>query len=152
MLYIMKRIIFISVLLLMTSFTISAQSNGNTKAIRISNGCGSENSKGSQIGSKIANLIDPLLTGTTIKQQKESCDQHDKDYYNGVNKEKADRDFSKRSPVKGYVVESANKLSQESYNAAQEDRKRSHKLQSSWEKENKACLDSENYRIDYKNK
>lgn len=50
----------------------------------------------------------------------------------------------------GRAVEKAKKLSQESYNAAQEDRKRSNKLQSTWEKENKSCLDTENYRVDYR--
>lgn len=96
----MKRILFVLSALLIASLAANAQSN-NTKAVRISNGCGSESSKLSQIGSKIANPVDALVTGTTIKQQKESCDQHDKDYYNYVNK---------------------------------------------------ACLDSENYRVDYKNK
>lgn len=145
----MKKLFLLAALLLGVSVCANAQYN-STKAVPISNGCGSENSKASQLGSKIANPIDAAITGTSIKQQKESCDQHDKDYYNGVNKQKADRDFRDRSPVKGAVVENARKTSQESYNAAQEDRKRSNKLQSTWEKENNACLDSENYRVDYR--
>lgn len=146
----MKKIFLILVICLGVSFTVNAQNYGSTKAVKISNGCGSENSTLSQIGSKIANPVDAARTGTSIKQQIESCDQHDKDYYNGVNKEKADRDFRDRSPVKGWAVENAHKTSQESYNAAQEDRRRSNQLQSTWEKENKACLNSNDYRVDYR--
>ncbi len=118
-----------------------------TKAVPISNGCGSESNKASFIGSKIANYPDAFVTGTSIKQQKESCDQHDKDYYNGVPKQKADNDFQKRSPVKGTFVKAAKKTSNESYNAAQNDRKTSKALQPTWESEHNSCLDAENYRV-----
>lgn len=75
-----------------------------TKAVPISNGCGSENSKLSQMGAKIAKPIDAKRTGTSVKFQDASCDQHDKDYYNGVPKEQADREFEQRSPIMGAAV------------------------------------------------
>ena len=84
-------------------------SKPSTKAVPISNGCGSENSWGSRNGAKyVGRPIDALLTGTSIEAQNASCDQHDKDYYNGVPKEKADADFrygKNRSPLMGAVVE-----------------------------------------------
>lgn len=121
--------------------------NATTKAVPISNGCGSEISPASQALGKAGKVVDAGLTGTTRKQQQESCDQHDKDYYNGVNKEKADNDFQKRSPVMGSVVKTAKETSSKSYQEAQKDRQTSHQLQPTWEKEHKQCLDSENYKV-----
>lgn len=118
-----------------------------TKAIPISNGCGSESSKASQVGATVAKPIDAVITKTSIKTQNASCDQHDKDYYNGVNKEKADNDFQKRSPIMGTAVKSAKEASNKSYQEAQKDRQTSQQLQPTWEKENKQCLDGENYRV-----
>ena len=143
----MKKILFACVLLFACTFEVNAQTEKTTKAVPISNGCGSESSKGSQIGASIAKPIDAALTGTSIKKQNESCDQHDKDYYNGVNKQKADRDFQKRSPIMGTTVITAKETSNKSYQEAQKDRQTSQQLQSTWEKENKQCLDSENYRV-----
>ena len=134
------------------SCAVNAQVSNDkkTEAVPISNGCGSESSKASQVGAAIAKPIDAALTGTNIKTQNASCDQHDKDYYNGVNKEKADKDFQKRSPVMGTAVIQATETSKESYKNAQKDRETSNALQSTWEKENQQCLDKENYRIEPK--
>jgi hypothetical protein len=146
----MKKISMI--LLAMVCIAISANAQGNTTVAKpISNGCGSEASKASQIGASVAKPIDALITGTTIKQQNESCDQHDKDYYNGVSKKTADDNFKKRSPIMGTAVKGAKETSQKSYEDAQKDRKTSERLQSTWEKENQQCLDNSNYRVE-KNK
>jgi len=156
---IMKKMFFI---LVMTSFVISVtaqesktttattQESKTTKATPISNGCGSESSKASQVGASIAKPVDAALTGTTSKQQTQSCDQHDKDYYNGVDKKTADDNFQKRSPIMGTAVKAAKETSQKSYEAAQQDKKTNEKLQSTWEKENQQCLDKENYRVEPK--
>ena len=125
----------------------AASSQVTTQAVPISNGCGSESSKASQIGATIAKPIDAAITGTSIRTQNASCDQHDKDYYNGVNKEKADRDFQSRSPIMGTAVIQAKETSNNSYKEAQMDRKTSIQLQPTWEKENKQCLDANNYRV-----
>lgn len=98
----MKKLFVLAALLLGISVCANAQDN-STKAVPISNGCGSENSVPSQVGSWFVNPIDAAKTGTSIKQQKESCDQHDKDYYNGVNKQKADRDLEIVLPLKGQL-------------------------------------------------
>lgn len=125
----------------------NAQVEKTTKAVPISNGCGSESSKASQIGAAIAKPVDAITTGTNIKKQNESCDQHDKDYYNGVDKKKADKDFQKRSPIMGTAVIQAKETSNKSYQEAQKDRQTSQQLQPQWEKENQQCLDGENYRV-----
>lgn len=147
----MKKLFLILAICLGIPFIMNAQNYGTTKAVKIANGCGTENSKMSQIGSKIANPIDAILTGTTVEQQIESCNQHDKDYYNGVNKEKADRDFRDRSLIKGAVIQYLFKTaSQEAYDASQESRRRSNQLRSTWEQENNACLNTNDYRVDYR--
>ena len=51
----------------------------------------------------------------------------------------------------GTAVIQAKETSSKSYQAAQKDRKTSQQLQPTWEKENKQCLDKENYRITPKN-
>jgi len=122
-------------------------SKNTTKAEQISNGCGSESSKASQIGARIAKPIDALLTKTSVKKQDESCDQHDKDYFHGVDKKTADNNFQKRSPIMGTAVKSAKDTSRASYLEAQKDRLKSQRLQPTWEKENQQCLDSENYKV-----
>ena len=147
----MEKMFFLLIATLGITFAVNAQTPKTTTAVPISNGCGSESSKTSQIGASIAKPIDAVITGTSIKKQNESCDQHDKDYYNGVNKEKADKDFQKRSPIMGTAVIQAKETSSKSYQAAQKDRKTSQQLQPTWEKENKQCLDKENYRITPKN-
>lgn len=148
----MKKVLLCFFLLIGVAFTTNAQvsSDKKTQAVPISNGCGSESSKASQIGATIAKPIDAALTGTSIKTQNASCDQHDKDYYNGKDKEKADKDFQRRSPVMGTAVIKAKETSNESYKNAQKDRETSNALQSTWEKENKQCLDKDNYRIEPK--
>lgn len=148
----MKRLFFVCVSLLFCVFELNAQNEKTTTAVPISNGCGSESSKTSQIGAAIAKPFDAAVTGTSLKKQNESCDQHDKDYYNGVDKEKADRDFQKRSPIMGKAVIQAKETSNKSYQEAQKDRKTSQQLQSTWEKENQQCLDGENYRVAPNNK
>lgn len=148
----MKKVLLFLLIFTGMSLASNAQnSNENkTQAVPISNGCGSESSKASQVGAAIAKPIDAALTGTSIKTQNASCDQHDKDYYNGVNKEKADKDFQQRSPIMGTAVIQAKETSNESYKNAQKDRETSNALQSTWEKENKQCLDKENYRVEPK--
>ncbi len=144
----MKKIIILCFVLFGYYTSSNAQTdNTTTKAVPISNGCGSEISPTSQALGKAGKVIDAGLTGTTIKKQQESCDKHDKDYYNGVNKEKADNDFQKRSPVMGSVVKGAKETSNKSYQEAQKDRKTSQQLQPTWEKEHNQCLDSENYKV-----
>ena len=141
----MKKIIYATIILfLVVTSSISAQT---TKAVPISNGCGSESSKTSQVLATGAKYVDAAITGSGVKKQVESCDQHDKDYYNGVNKEKADNDFQKRSPIMGTAVKSAKQMSAKSYQEAQNDRQKSKQLQSTWEKEHKQCLDENNYRV-----
>ena len=148
----MNKKIFLLIAVLGLGFAVNAQVEKTTTAVPISNGCGSESSKASQIGAAIAKPVDAAVTGTSIKKQNESCDQHDKDYYNGVNKEKADKDFQKRSPVMGTAVIQAKETSNKSYEEAQKDRQTSQQLQPKWEQENKQCLDSENYRVTPNNK
>lgn len=145
----MKKLFLI--LFAIIDFTIAVNAQVTTQAVPISNGCGSESSKASQIGATIAKPIDAAITGTSIKTQNASCDQHDKDYYNGVNKEKADRDFQSRSPIMGTAVIQAKETSNNSYKEAQKDREVSKELQPTWEKENKQCLDANNYRVTPKN-
>ncbi len=143
----MKKLLLICLAVFGFAFAANAQVGTTTKAVPISNGCGSENSKASQIGASIAKPIDAAITGTSIRTQNASCDQHDKDYYNGVNKEKADKDFQSRSPIMGTAVIKAKETSNNSYKEAQKDRETSKQLQSTWEKENKQCLDGSNYRV-----
>ena len=149
--------IFFVVLVAFIGFGIgaNAQSNGQktTQATTISNGCGSEENsvKGavSRVGANYgAKQVDAVVTGTSVKQQNASCDQHDKDYYNQVGRQKADNDFQKRSPVMGTVVKKGG--SESSYNAAAKDKPQSEKLQPTWEKENQQCLDKDNYKVEPK--
>lgn len=142
----MKKAFLVILAIIGLAFTLNAQV-GTTKAVPISNGCGSESSKASQIGASIAKPVDAIITGTSIKTQNASCDQHDKDYYNGVDKKKADDDFQSRSPIMGTAVKTAKETSNNSYREAQKDRETSKKLQPTWEKENKQCLDGSNYRV-----
>lgn len=148
----MKKITLFILALFYISFVVKAQENNTTtQAVPISNGCGSELSKVSQIGTTLAKPLDAVFTGTSIKTQNASCDQHDKDYYNGVDKKKADSDFRYRSPTMGWAVETAKETSNKSYKEAQKDRETSKQLQPTWEKENKQCLDANNYRVTPKN-
>ena len=142
----MKKLFVICLAVFGFAFSVNAQV-GTTKAVPISNGCGSESSKASQIGASIAKPIDAAITGTSIRTQNASCDQHDKDYYNGVNKEKADKDFQSRSPIMGTAVIKAKETSSNSYKEAQKDRETSKQLQPTWESEHKQCLDCNNYRV-----
>lgn len=143
----MKKVFLICLAVFGFAFAANAQVGTTTKAVPISNGCGSESSKASQIGASIAKPIDAAITGTSIRTQNASCDQHDKDYYNGVNKEKADRDFQQRSPIMGTAVIKAKETSNNSYKEAQKDRETSKQLQPTWESEHKQCLDGSNYRV-----
>lgn len=143
----MKKMFLICLAVFGFAFAVNAQVGTTTKAVPISNGCGSESSKASQIGASIAKPVDAIITGTSIKTQNASCDQHDKDYYNGVDKKKADDDFQSRSPIMGTAVKTAKETSNNSYREAQKDRETSKKLQPTWEKENKQCLDGSNYRV-----
>lgn len=144
----MKKMFILCVVMFGYCLSVNAQTdNTTTKAVPISNGCGSESSKASQVGASMAKPVDAAITRTSIKTQNASCDQHDKDYYNGVYKEKADNDFQKRSPIMGTAVKSAKETSNKSYQEAQKDRQTSQQLQPTWEKEHKQCLDSDNYRV-----
>ena len=86
------------------NFGVNNTPKPSTNAVPISNGCGSENSTLSKLGARIAKPIDAKQTGTSEAFQNASCDQHDKDYYNGVPKEQADREFEQRSPIMGAAV------------------------------------------------
>jgi hypothetical protein len=142
----MKKL-FLCIFTLFFAVAVNAQSQKTTTAVPISNGCGSESSRASRVLANKAKKVDAVITGSGVKKQNESCDQHDKDYYNGVNKEKADKDFQRRSPVMGTAVIQAKETSGRSYQEAQKDRQTSQQLQPKWEKENQQCLDGENYRV-----
>lgn len=79
-------------------------SRPSTKAVPISNGCGSESSGLSSDLASAAKPFDAFITGTSLEEQTASCDQHDKDYYFGVPKEQADGEFEQRSPIMGAAV------------------------------------------------
>jgi hypothetical protein len=133
-------------------FCANAQIGGQktTQAVPISNGCGSEevslkgavSTFGANYGIK---QVDAVITGTSLSQQNASCDQHDKDYYNQVGRQKADNDFQQRSPVMGTAVKAGGSAS--SYNAAANDKPQSERLQPTWEKENQQSLDASNYKV-----
>ena len=142
----MKKVFIICLTVFGFAFAANAQ-EPTTKAVPISNGCGSESSTVSRVLSPVGMVKDARLTGTDVKTQRESCDQHDKDYYNGVDKKKADNEFQNRSPIMGTVVKAAKETSNRSYQEAQKDRERSKQLQPTWEKENQQCLDGNNYRV-----
>lgn len=146
----MKKIFLILTLI---SLTIGANAQvtpqKSTTAKPISNGCGSEKSGViGTVATKAAQAVDYIKHGSSASTQ--SCDQHDKDYYNGVPKETADDSFENRSPNMGSGMRNFGKnTSTESYQEAQQDRKTSEKLQATWEKENKQCLDKENYKVEH---
>ena len=134
-----------------------------TKAVPISNGCGTETDPKSFIFAKAGQTVD--TAGSIVKKkgkigllsksewekewkaQSASCDQHDKDYYSGVPKEKADTDFQQRSPIMGTAVKMAKGTSTKSYNEAQKDRKNSQRLQPLYEAEHQQPLNAD-YRVD----
>ena len=141
-----------------------------TQAVPISNGCGAASAGTLEKGATVVGReIDKAKYGSDAGTK--SCDQHDKDYYNGVPKKTADDNFEKRSPTMGAAVKgeradwntsttskvstgvattfsNPKERSTESYNEAQQDRKTSQELQSTWEKEHKQSLDKENYRVE----
>ena len=127
-----------------------------TKAVPISNGCGSETNPTSFVAASIGRRADAKLAslGRPWKEhsewiiQGESCDIHDKCYYNGEDKEKCDIEFQQRSRIMGTAVRMAQETSEKSYVEAQIDREKSQRLQSTWEEEHFQSLDSENYRVD----
>lgn len=140
----MKKVLLALILGIVFSGAVLAQNN-KTKAEPIANGCGRQNSSSfEKTVTKSAEKIDRAITG---KDQTKSCNQHDKDYYNGVDKKTADNKFQDRSPVMGTGVKTFESRSKESYKSAQSERKTSEKLQSTWEKEHKACLDKDNYKV-----
>ena len=127
-----------------------------TKAVPISNGCGSEEDPksfaaaavGRAVDTKLGTVAHPLRNEfTEWKAQGESCDIHDKCYYNGEGKEKCDLEFQRRSPVMGTVVIMAKETSAKSYEQAQKDRLLSEQLRATWEKEHGQSLDAENFRV-----
>lgn len=127
-----------------------------TKAVPISNGCGSEEDPKSFAAAAVGRAVDTKL-GTVAhplrnefaewKAQGESCDIHDKCYYNGEGKEKCDLEFQRRSPVMGTAVIMAKETSAKSYEQAQKDRLLSEQLRATWEKEHGQTLDAENFRV-----
>ena len=145
----MKKLLVILVAII--GFGISANAQ-TTQAVPISNGCGSEQSSSvGKAATKAGQAADAYVGKRDgWSNQTKSCDQHDKDYYNGVPKKTADDNFQQRSPVMGTAVKAATETSTKSYNEAQKDRETSQKLQSTWEKENKQCLDNSNYRVEPK--
>lgn len=133
--------------------------NHTTKAEPISNGCGSETSPtsfglawmGRQWDSKRTAMKNPKEFSSAWDFHGKSCDAHDKCYYNGEGKEKCDNEFQDRSRVMGTAVKWADETSTKSYAEAQQDRKISQQLQSTWENENQQSLDAENYRVRSRN-
>jgi hypothetical protein len=124
----------------------------STKAVPISNGCGSEEKsvKGwaSRVGANYGGKqIDAVKMGTSIEEQNQSCDKHDEDYYHGIDRETADREFKERSPLMGSFVEGN---SESSWNAAQVDKPQSENLRPTWEEENQQCLNTEHYKVEPK--
>ena len=147
-----KEIFVMLIALIGFGFCANAQSNGQktTQAVPISNGCGSEQSStAGKVVTKVGQATDAAIGGSWSNQTK-SCDQHDKDYYNGVPKKTADDNFQQRSSVMGTAVKAATETSTKSYNEAQKDRETNQKYQSTWEKENKQCLDNSSYRVEPK--
>ena len=129
-----------------------------TKAIPISNGCGSETNPISFGFAKVGQVADADLAqkskflrgsftsfGEEYQSQEASCAQHDEDYYHGVPRKQANIEFFQRSPIMGAAVIAADGMSTDSYNAAQTDRELSEQLQPIWEEENKQCFDSSNH-------
>lgn len=126
-----------------------------TKAVPISNGCGSETdpssfvfaTAGRALDTKLQTVGRPWKEAEEWKAQEESCDIHDKCYYKGEGKEKCDIEFQQRSPIMGTAVRMAKETSNKSYEEAQKDRLLSEQLQSTWEEEHRQSLDAENYRV-----
>ena len=144
----MKKILFVIFTLIGISIAANAQFP-TTTAKPIANGCGAEGDWKSRVGGTAGAVVDGMRQGNGYKAQQESCNQHDRDYYNGVDKNKADNDFQKRSPTMGTVVKNASS-SNDAYQNAQKSRETSKQLQSTWEKENQQCLDANNYKVTYK--
>lgn len=138
------------------NFGTNNTSKPSTKAVPISNGCGSETNPSSFVAASIGRVADTKLSsmGQSWKTHSnwvahgESCDIHDKCYYNGEGKEKCDIEFQQRSPIMGTAVRMAKGMSNDSYAEAQMDRLKSQRLQPVWEEEHQQSLDAENYRID----
>ncbi len=131
-------------------------SKPSTKAVPISNGCGSETDPKSFAAAKIGRLADAKLASagqpwneySEWVAQGESCNIHDKCYYEGEGKEKCDIEFQQRSPIMGSAVRMAQETSGKSYAEAQMDRLKSQRLQPIWEEEHQQSLDANNYRVD----
>lgn len=120
-----------------------------TKAVPISNGCGSEEQSlkgwGSRVGANYGGKqIDALQMGTSIEEQNRSCDKHDEDYYHGEDRETADREFKERSPFMGSFVEGK---SESSWIAGQADKPQSELLRPTFEEEHQQCLDTQHYKV-----
>ena len=127
-----------------------------TKAVPISNGCGSEEDPKSFAAATLGRAVDTGLktvgrpwksVSAEWKAAGESCDIHDKCYYNGEGKEKCDVDFLMRTPIMGMGVIGAKETSAKSYEQAQKDRLLSEQLRATWEKEHGQTLDAENFRV-----
>ena len=127
-----------------------------TKAVPISNGCGSEEDPKSFAAAAVGRTVDTGLqtvgrpwksVSAEWKAAGESCDIHDKCYYNGEGKEKCDMEFQRRSPVMGTAVIMADETSGKSYEQAQKDRLLSEQLRATWEKEHGQSIDAENFRV-----
>ena len=145
----MKKIFLVLFAFLGISFSVNAQ-YPTTTAKPIANGCGAENDFWSRAGGTLGAAVDGFTQGNGYKAQQESCNQHDRDYYNGVDKKKADDDFKKRSPASGKGLKMFTSKSNRAYENAQESRETSKQLQPTWEKENQQCLDADNYKVTYK--
>lgn len=113
---------------------------------RIANGCGPEGRSWQRTASFVGQQVDGVYGGLTkpSSYHTKSCNQHDRDYYFGVPKKIADRNFVKRSPVMGTFVKYSN-ASNNAYHKAQIKRQRSQYLQPYWEKRNRQCFDRRNY-------
>ncbi|MDR0517801.1 MAG: hypothetical protein LBH25_12225 [Fibromonadaceae bacterium] len=133
----MKKIVAITLALTLSTGIAFAQS---TTARPIANGCGADGGIKFPAGEK----------GTA------ACNQHDKDYYNGVPKAEADRKLRNETFESGNVhvsgwaagaKETGALGSGSAYEKAQKARGNSQIQQETWEKEHRQSLDAQNYKV-----
>jgi len=131
-------------------FTNASQAQETTIVKPISNGAGSESVPGSFTAASIIMNIESVVGGNSVQKQREAADKHDKDYYNGEDRKQADRDFQRESMGAGTVVRATSLIGipQKSYEAAQQDRRESQRMQPTWEQEHQQSLDKSNYRVE----
>ena len=105
------------------------------KVMPIANGCGTGDSKGiniSRVAADNASKVDihfymfskgPILEKNAMQIQTAACNQHDLDYYHGIDKNEADLKLAKVGPVKGFALkENVLGIPQTAYDDAQKER------------------------------